>query len=205
MRASVATDAIPIMSCASCRALTHAGTVRHISVVGNSGSGKTTLARSLADRMGVAHVELDALYHGPGWTEPEPDAFRRSVAEALDAARDGWVTCGNYSAVREEVVWPRADTVVVLDLSRTVVMRRVVARTLRRAVRREELWNGNREPLRNLYAWAPEQNIIRWAWVRHDVYRDRYRIAAQDPAHANLNFVFLRSPEEVDAFLASAC
>lgn len=177
--------------------------MRRISVVGNSGAGKTTLARSLADSLGVAHIELDALYHGPGWTEPEPDVFRRRVVDALDAAADGWVVCGNYSLVREPVIWPRADTVVVLDLSKALVMRRVVGRTLRRAARRAELWNGNREPLRNLYAWNPERNIIRWTWVRHDVYRHRYHRAARDPAHAHIDFVFLRSPTDVDDFLAS--
>ena len=108
------------------------------------------MARSLAERLGVEHVELDALFHGPGWTEPDPDDFRSRVAAALDAATDGWVVCGNYSLVQEPVVWPRADTVVFLDVDRSVVMRRVVARTLRRVVRREELWNGNREPWRNL-------------------------------------------------------
>jgi len=178
--------------------------VRRVSVVGNSGSGKTTLARSLAERTGLAHVELDALFHGPGWTEPDPEDFRRRVAEVLDRATDGWVACGNYSLVREPVVWPRADTVVVLDLPKHLVMRRVVRRTLRRTLRREELWNGNREPLTNLYAWDPERNIVRWSWVRHGVYRQRYAEAATDPRHADLEFVFLRSPAEVRAFLEAA-
>ena len=83
-------------------------------MVGNSGSGKTTLARDLAGALGVAHVELDALYHGPGWTEPTREEFQARVAVALDGADDGWVACGNYSAVRTDVVWPRADTVVFL-------------------------------------------------------------------------------------------
>ncbi len=176
--------------------------MRRISVVGNSGSGKTTLARALAARLGVAHVELDALYHGRSWTEPAPEDFRRRVAAALDTAV-GWVACGNYSAVREPVVWPRADTVLVLDLPKRLVMRRVVSRTLRRTLRREELWNGNSEPLRNLYARDPARNIVRWAWVRHDVYRHRYQRAAADPAHAQLDFVFLRSPSDVGALLAT--
>jgi adenylate kinase family enzyme len=178
--------------------------VRRISVVGNSGSGKTTLARALAKELGLAHVELDGLFHGPGWTEPEPDVFRQRVADALDAASEGWVACGNYSAVRSPVVWPRADTVVVLDLPKRLVMRRVVSRTLRRVVRREVLWNGNREPLRNLYAWDPERNIIRWSWVRHGVYRQRYREAAADPANAHLRFLFLTSPAAVGELLATA-
>jgi adenylate kinase family enzyme len=177
--------------------------VRRISVVGSSGSGKTTLARALADELGLAHVELDALFHGPGWTEPEPDEFRWRVAGALDVATSGWVACGNYSAVRSPVVWPRADTVVVLDLPKRVVMRQVVGRTLRRVLRREVLWNGNREPWRNLYAWDPEQNIIRWSWVRHGLYRQRYHEAATDPVNAHLRFVFLGSRAAVADFLTT--
>jgi|SRR5438105_4840170 len=41
-----------------------------IAVLGTSGSGKTTVARELARGLGLPHVELDALFHGPGWTEP---------------------------------------------------------------------------------------------------------------------------------------
>jgi adenylate kinase family enzyme len=161
------------------------------------------LARRLSERLGVEHVELDALYHGPGWTEPDPEDFRQRVSVALADAGDGWVCCGNYSMAVPSVVWPIADTVVVLDLPRATVMRRVVARTLRRVLTREELWNGNREPFRNLYAWDPERNITRWAWVRHDLYHERYRHAAADPAWAHLDFVFLSSPRQVDEFGAT--
>lgn len=181
----------------------HNDGVRRISVVGNSGSGKTTLAQVLSQHLGVPHVELDALYHGPGWTQPEADQFRHRVATTLDAAADGWVCCGNYSLALHEVVWPRADTVVVLDYPKATVMRRVVGRTVRRVLSRAELWNGNREPLRNLYAWDPERNIIRWAWVRHDVYRDRYRSAGADPRWEHLDFVVLTSPGRADEFVAS--
>lgn len=178
--------------------------MQRVSVVGNSGSGKTTLARGLAATLGVAHVELDALHHGPGWTAPTREEFQARVAAALDGATDGWVACGNYSAVRAEVVWPRADTVVFLDLPRPIVMRQVVLRTLRRTITREELWNGNREPLGNLFRLDPEQSIIRWAWVRHDVYRQRYRAAPEEPSNAHLDFVLLRSTAEVAGFLAAA-
>lgn len=48
-------------------------TSRKIAVIASaSGNGKTTVARELADRLGAPFVELDALVHGPGWTETRP-------------------------------------------------------------------------------------------------------------------------------------
>ena len=41
-------------------------------VAGISGVGKTTLARRLAAARGLRHVEVDALFHGPGW-QRRPD------------------------------------------------------------------------------------------------------------------------------------
>ena len=87
---------------------------RRAAVVGTSGSGKTTLATSLAQRLGLAHVELDSLYWGPDWTPAPRERFREQVARALSG--EAWTTDGNYGAVRD-IVWARADTVVWLDLS----------------------------------------------------------------------------------------
>jgi hypothetical protein len=92
---------------------------------------------------------------------------------------------------------------VWLDLPRGLVMRRVILRTVRRALTRERLWNGNREPLTNFYRMDPEKNIIRWAWVKHAGYVERYGAAMHDPAYAHLRFLRLRTPKEVDAFLAA--
>jgi hypothetical protein len=93
--------------------------------------------------------------------------------------------------------------VVWLDLPRRLVMRRIILRTVRRAVTRERLWNDNREPLANLYRLDPEKNIIRWAWVRHAVYVERYDAAMHDSAFDHLRFVRLRTTAGIDAFLAA--
>ena len=143
-------------------------------------------------------IELDSIFHQPGWTELPHDDFRRRVREALTA--DAWVVDGNYSAVLD-LVWQRADTVVWLDLSRQLVMRRLIRRTLRRTVTRERLWNGNREPISNLVRLDPDKNIIRWAWVKHSEYLERYDAAMHDAAFLHLRFVRLRSQTEVDSFI----
>ena len=168
-------------------------------MVGNSGSGKSTLARALAARLALPCVELDAIFHQPGWTELPVEEFRAQAAEA--AAGDAWVIDGNYTAVRD-LVWARADSVVWIDLPRPEVMRRVVTRTVRRALRRQELWNGNREPWSNFLTLDPERSIIMWAWTQHAKYRARYEAAMADPAWAHLRFIRLRSPADVRTFLA---
>jgi adenylate kinase family enzyme len=175
--------------------------VRRISVVGNSGSGKTTMARALAAAMGVPYLELDAVYHQPGWVELETQEFRRRVAGFV--AADSWVVDGNYSKV-QDLVWDRADTVAWLDLPRRRVMRQIIWRTLTRAARRTELWNGNREPWANFLSLDPAESVIAWAWTRHHTYRRRYIAAQADPELAHLRFVRLRSAREVADFISQA-
>jgi adenylate kinase family enzyme len=173
--------------------------MHRVSVVGIPGSGKTTVGRQLAASFGIPFVELDSIFHQPGWVELPVDDFRKRVTEALTAP--AWVVDGNYSAVRD-LVWQRADTVVWLDLPRRRVMYRIILRTVRRALTRERLWNGNREPLSNFYRLDPAKNVIRWTWVKYADYIERYGTAMQDPAYSHLTFVRLRSQHEVDAFLA---
>src|SRR6266487_678787 len=72
--------------------------VQRISVVGNSGSGKTTLAGSLATALGVPRLELDSVFHQPGWQPLDSEEFRRTVSAF--ASGEAWVTDGNYSAVQ---------------------------------------------------------------------------------------------------------
>jgi adenylate kinase family enzyme len=171
--------------------------VQRVSVVGNSGSGKSTLAKALADRLGVPWIEIDSIFHQPGWTELPRDEFRDRVG--AQAAGDAWVIDGNYTAVRD-LVWARADTVVWIDLPRALVMRRIIGRTLRRAVLRQQLWNGNREPWSNWLTLDPERSIIMWSWTQHAKYRVRYAEAMADPVWAHLRFLRLRSPAHVRAF-----
>ena len=110
---------------------------RRISVIGTSGSGKTTTASQIARRLGIPHVELDALHWEADWTPATLDVFRKRVAQALGG--DAWAVDGNYSKVRD-IVWNRADTVVWLDYGLPVILWQLVHRTLRRSLTQEELW-----------------------------------------------------------------
>jgi adenylate kinase family enzyme len=176
--------------------------LRRVSVVGVSGSGKTTLARALAERLHAPLIELDGLMHQPGWV-PKPDEdFKQEVERAT--AQDAWVVDGNYrQVVIEGSVWKRADTVVWVDLPRRTIMRQLFARTVRRVVTREVLWNGNREPLSNLTSLDPEESVLAWAWTTYEGLTERYATALVDPTWAHLSFIRLRSNAETRRWLQS--
>jgi adenylate kinase family enzyme len=159
--------------------------------VGTSGSGKTTLARQVARRLGLPHVELDAIRHQANWVEMPDDLFRQRVADIV--AGDEWVIDGNYGIVRD-LTFGRATQVVWLDLPRSTVMRQVIWRSFCRAALGQELWNGNREPFT---AWLRADHPIRWAWSTHA--RRRAEFEAQFGAH----WYRLRSRREAQQWLAT--
>jgi adenylate kinase family enzyme len=187
---------LPRKSFAERAALADTGCVQRISVVGNSGSGKTTLARRIAAALDVPHLELDSVFHQPGWQPLGTGEFRQRVSEFTD--RPAWIVDGNYSKV-QDIIWRRADTVIWLDPPRRRVMRQLIARTLRRIATRAELWNGNREEWRFLF--NREESILAWAWTSHHKYRERYLSAQADPANAHLDFISLRTPDQAAALV----
>jgi len=170
--------------------------VRKVAVTASaSGNGKTTVGRELARRLGVPFVELDALVHGPNWTETPDDELRRLLEPVL--AGDGWVIDGGYRGKIGDLVLGQADVVVWLDLPVHVWLPRLVRRTLRRLRGNEEIWNGNRESLRSA-VWGRDA-LIPYALRAHRSRRRRY------PAElARYPVVRLRTRAAVDAFLSAA-
>ena len=138
--------------------------MRRVQVIGGSCSGKSTTARRLAAVIGVPYIELDALHHDPGWTEAATDVFRERVAAAIAAAPDGWVVDGNYFGKLDSFVLDQADAIVWLDIPYRTAVRRVLWRTFRRSLRREELWNGNRESFRIAFS---RESIVLWVLRTH--------------------------------------
>lgn len=170
-----------------------------LSVVGSSGSGKTTVAADLAQRLGLVHIELDAIHWGPDWQETSAEELRRRIEPQLRG--DRWVVDGNYGNKARDLVWSYADTVVWLDLPRRTVMAALARRSLRRIVFRQELWNGNRERLGNLLSLDERDNLLVWTWKHFPRYRAFYEEAATDPALGHLQLLRLRSRRQIAEFV----
>ncbi|MCO5176922.1 MAG: AAA family ATPase [Thermomicrobiales bacterium] len=174
---------------------------RRIIVIGSSGCGKTTLGSAVAERLGIPFVELDALHWDPNWT-PAPDAvFQRRVRAAIE--QDAWVLAGNYTSKQQHISWPHADTIIWLDLSLTTALRRSGLRSWRRWRTQEEIWNGNREIMRDHLAfWDPDRSLLTYTVLTHRRRRRQFEAALCDPRWSEITFVRLRSPAAVDRWLA---
>ena len=166
---------------------------QRVIVAGSSGAGKTTLAARIAEHLGLEHLEIDSLFHGPGWV-PRP-TFEAEVAELT--ARPGWVTEWQYPAARP-LLLDRADLMVWLDLPRSTVMRQVVARTVRRRLGRTVLWNGNVEPPLHTF-FRNSEHVVRWAWSRYPETATRVEEARR--ARPDLTVVRLGTRRGVDAWI----
>jgi shikimate kinase len=170
--------------------------MRRVAIIASaSGNGKTTLGRELARRLGVRFVELDALVHGPNWTET-PDEQLRAIVEEI-VAQDGWVIDNTYQRKLGNLVLDAADTVVWLDLPVRVWLPRLVRRTKRRIRGQEQIWNGNQETLKT--AIGGPDSLLGYALQQH------FRRRRTWPTElAPYNVVRLRNPQAVERWLRSA-
>ena len=169
----------------------------HIAVWGQSASGKTTFSASLAARLGVPHVEMDALYWKPNWVEPPLDEFRAAIDSALAANPGGWVMDGNYSRV-QDLILPRAETIIWLRPPFWRVFWQVLRRTIGRCRSGELFWGINRETWRQALF---SRNSMIWyvlrTWRRYP--RQRLELLAAVPHQAPV--IVLRSRRDVRRFL----
>jgi adenylate kinase family enzyme len=171
----------------------HSPAVPKVAIISSaSGSGKTTLGRELARRLAVPFHELDALHHGPGWTEASAQELRAKVEPLV--AEPHWVIDGAYRSRIGDLVLEQADVVVWLDLPVRVWLPRLLRRTLRRVVTREELWSGNRESARNVL--FSRDSLVLFA-LRNFPRRRRVYPTELAP----FNVLRLRSPREVTRWL----
>jgi len=174
--------------------------VRRVVIIGNTGSGKSTLGNALAAKLGVPYADSDDLFWLPDWQEVPNDDFRA----ALDAATrgDGWVLVGNYLSRATDITWPRADTIVWLDLPLPLVMYRSVRRTTKRALTKEVVCNGNTEKLLFLLPerFSGEVPLWQYAMRHHKVHRPIIEAMLAEPG-VTADVHRLRSRAEVQAFV----
>jgi adenylate kinase family enzyme len=169
-----------------------------IAIVGVTGSGKSTLAKGLAEKLGCAFIELDALHWEPNWREAPDEVFRERVRLAVQAER--WVVAGNYSVARD-LVWSRAEAIVWLDYPFWLVFRQLIRRTLLRWWTQEELWNGNREPFWVHFKLWSDESLIKWLLKTYWRRKREYPFLLSQPENQHLVLIRFQNPHQTAEWL----
>jgi adenylate kinase family enzyme len=164
--------------------------MRKILVIGSGGSGKSTFAAKLGERTGLPVIHLDSLFWGAGWQETPREEWAARVDELLK--RDAWIMDGNYGGTLERRL-AACDTVILLDLPRTLCLWRIIVRSMRyRGRSRPDMAEGCNERM----TWE----FVRWVWDyprvrRPGVLKKLSELRAGQGVHV------LRSRREVRRFL----
>lgn len=169
-----------------------------IFVIGPPGSGKSTLAKNISLKIGAQHLELDSVNHQANWQSIDKEEFRRIVGEATSG--NSWVIDGNYLSTLGKDIWKSADAVIWLDRPFWVVLGRLLARTLRRTIRREELWNGNKESF--IVNFFTKDSVVYFMINKWKSQKRKYGAIFDEPESLpGVRLIRLKRDKDVDFFL----
>lgn len=165
--------------------------MQRVAIVGSGGSGKSTLARTLGDTLGIPVAHLDALHWRPGWVEP-PDEEWTAIQEEL-VQQPRWIIDGNYGRTLD-IRLGAADTIIFLDLPRTLCLWRVFLRWLRyRGRSRPDMAEGCPEKL--------DWSFVRWIWTYPQHSRPVVLEKLEAARRAGKSVIVLQSPQAVAQFV----
>lgn len=100
-----------------------------VAIIGCPGSGKTTFARQLAEKSGLPLYHLDYYYYDASKDYPaDKTAWRKQVTALVSKNR--WIIDGNYKSTFD-IRLPRADTIILLDFPRRVIIWRMLKRRVK--------------------------------------------------------------------------
>ena len=164
--------------------------VQRILILGCSGSGKSTLSRQLSRTLDLPVVHLDQLYWDADWQMKNASDFTQNVANAIEQKR--WIMDGNYSSTVPARL-ADADLAIILDMPRSLCLRRVIQRTLLYYRRnRPDMPQGCNER----FDWE----FMRYIWSYNQSHRPKLMDLLDQYQGQK---AILKSPQEVRAFVRS--
>ena len=161
-----------------------------IDIIGSFGAGKTILALQLGEILKTPVFHLDCYFWLPGWKEKPGDVRIKILKELIQ--QEQWIIEGTYLRSSE----PRlqaADTIIFLDISTWLCLKRIFYRYFK-----------DRRPRPDLPAGC-SSNLNPWRIGKVLFFRVRHRKELSQKLHSyesSKQVIWLRSPEEVENFLA---
>ncbi|MBY0122012.1 DNA topology modulation protein [Bacillus sp. S/N-304-OC-R1] len=164
--------------------------MRKIVIIGSGGAGKSTFARKLGHILNRNVYHLDVLFWKPNWEGVPRDEQIKIQNEIIQ--EEEWIMDGNYSGTME-IRLQTADTIIFLDISRTICLFRVIKRMIKyRNKTRPDMGEGCKEKI--------DIPFLKWVWnypkaKRPEILKKLHGLSSCKKV------IILRSPKEVQQFL----
>lgn len=164
--------------------------MKKIAIIGSGGSGKSTLARRLGEFLKIEVFHLDALFWKPGWIGTSKDEQKLIQSELVE--HENWIFDGNYSGTMD-IRLNNADTIIFLDMPRTICAYRVMKRRLQyRNKTRPDMGEGCEEKL--------DLEFLKWVW-EYPKTKKPVIMKKLESLSIEKEIIILTNPSEVERFL----
>jgi adenylate kinase family enzyme len=170
--------------------------MKRVVVIGTTGSGKTTMAKRVAEAIGCTAFDIDDFHWQPGWVERMPEEMIELFREALKA--DKWTLAGNHSRTRD-FTWAQADTVIWLNYSFWVVFPRLLWRTIKRVVTKEEVMPGCVETFQSQF--LIKDSLLVWFFQTFWKRKKEYPEIINQDKYQHLTVLEFKHPRQAKRFL----
>jgi hypothetical protein len=154
---------------------------------------------ALAAKLGGTFVEYDSLRHGPNWTQRSDQTIAAMLAPVV--ATERWTIDALAEKAVGRLILDRVQLIIWLDLPPWIWFPRLLRRSARRWLTREELWNGNRETLQGIF--VDRDGVLPWAVRTYFCHRHALATDLQRHALAHTPLLRFSQTHNVRAFLAS--
>lgn len=166
------------------------GFMKKIVLIGSGGSGKSTLARHLGENLKINVYHLDALFWKPNWVGVPKDEQRKVQNDLIK--EEEWIIDGNYGGTME-IRLNAADTIIFLDIHRTICVYRAFKRIVQYRNRtRPDMGEGCEERF--------DLEFFKWIWEYPTTKRPAI-LKRLDQLSRHKKVIILKSPKEVQQFL----
>lgn len=164
--------------------------MKKVVLIGSGGSGKSTLARQLGEKLNINVYHLDALFWKPEWVGV-PKSEQIKVQNDL-VRKEEWIIDGNYGGTMQTRL-NAADTIIFLDLPRTICVYRAFKRLLKyRNKTRPDMGEGCEERF--------DLDFFKWIWNYPKTKKPQI-LDILSQLSKDKQVIVLKTPKEVQQFI----
>jgi adenylate kinase family enzyme len=164
--------------------------MKKVVLIGSGGSGKSTLARQLGEKLQINVYHLDTLFWKPNWVGVPKDEQKKVQKDLV--RNEEWIIDGNYGGTME-IRLHAADTIIFLDIPRTICVYRAFKRMMQYRNRtRPDMGEGCEERF--------DLDFFKWIWDYPKMKRPEI-LKRLEQLSKDKQVIIFKSSKEVKQFL----